>query len=162
MTPGEQDLIYDTGPAAQHLETPNQRGRSPGSSPLSASAPDSPKSPGMVSGSFYQVGRGDSSEVAVMDINGGQQEILTPESGKRFSHSFASDNRRIAYAGFEKGVWNLYWIDRITHERKQITQHTAYGSFVRSPAWRPGTEQMAYEYSEVKGNIETAAAGTVA
>ena len=74
--------------------------------------------------------------------------------GKRFSHSFASDNRRIAYAGFEKGVWNLYWIDRITRERKQITQHTAYGSFVRSPAWRPGTEQMAYEYSEVKGNIE--------
>jgi Tol biopolymer transport system component len=89
-----------------------------------------------------------------MDINGGQQEILMPEPGKRFSHSFASDNRRIAYAGFEKGVWNLYWIDRITRERKQITHHTAYGSFVRSPAWRPGTEQMAYEYSEVKGNVE--------
>jgi Tol biopolymer transport system component len=102
----------------------------------------------------YEVGRGDDTQIGVMDINGGQQEILTKEPGKRFSHSFASDNRRIAYAGFEKGVWNLYWIDRITRERKQITQHTAFGSFVRSPAWRPGTEQMAYEYSEVKGNIE--------
>ena len=41
-----------------------------------------------------------------------------------------------------------------TREIKQITHHTAFGSFVRSPAWRPGTEQMAYEYSEAKGNIE--------
>ena len=31
--------------------------------------------------------------------------------------------------------------------------YTAYGSVVRSPAWRPGTEQMAFEYTEVKGNV---------
>jgi len=98
--------------------------------------------------------RGDNSQIAIMDRDGGKQEILTSGPGKHFVHSFAGDNRRLAYAGFEKGVWNLYWIDRITRERKQITHHTAYGSFVRSPAWRPGTEQMAYEYSEVKGNIE--------
>jgi eukaryotic-like serine/threonine-protein kinase len=103
---------------------------------------------------LYQVVRGDSAQIAVMDRNGGQQQVLTPEPGKRFSHSFAGDNRRIAYAGFEKGVWNLYWIDRVTLERRQVTHHTAFGSFVRSPAWRPGTEQMAYEFSEVKGNIE--------
>jgi hypothetical protein len=24
---------------------------------------------------------------------------------------------------------------------------------VRSPAWRPGTEQMAFEYTEIKGNV---------
>ena len=29
--------------------------------------------------------------------------------------------------------------------------YTAYGSVVRSPAWRPGTEQMAFEYTEIQG-----------
>jgi Tol biopolymer transport system component len=102
----------------------------------------------------YEVTEGDNTEIAVMDRDGGQQRILTSGPGKRFPHSFASDNRRIAYAGFENGAWNLYWIDRITGEHKQVTHYTAFGSFVRSPAWRPGTEQIAYEYSDVKGNIE--------
>uniref|UniRef100_Q01P42 non-specific serine/threonine protein kinase n=1 Tax=Solibacter usitatus (strain Ellin6076) TaxID=234267 RepID=Q01P42_SOLUE len=102
----------------------------------------------------YQVTEGDETQIAVIDRNGGQQRLLTSGPGKRFAHSFASDNRRIAYAGFENGAWNLYWIDRITGEHKQVTHFTAFGSFVRSPAWRPGTEQIAYEYSDVKGNIE--------
>ena len=44
------------------------------------------------------------------------------------------------------------YIDRVTRERKQITRYTAFGAFVRNPAWRPGTEQVVYEYSQVKGN----------
>jgi serine/threonine protein kinase len=103
---------------------------------------------------IYQQSEGDDSQIAVMDRDGGNQKVLTSGPGKRFSHSFASDNRRIAYAGYDNGVWNLFWIDRITGETKQITHYTAYGSFVRSPAWRPHTEQMAYELSDVKGNIE--------
>ncbi len=102
----------------------------------------------------YEVTDGDETQIAVMDRDGGQQRVLTSGPGKRFPHSFASDNKRIAYAGYEKGVWNLYWIDRISGETKKVTNYTAYGSFVRSPAWRPNTEQMAYEFSEVKGNIE--------
>ena len=153
MTPDEQELIYDSGRPrniwklrlkdgqAKQLTFDRERAWFPEVS---------------WDGQWivYQAARGDSAQIAVIDRNGGQQQILTPEPGKRFSHSFASDNRRIAYAGFEKGVWNLYWIDRITLERRQITHHTAFGSFVRAPAWRPGSEQMAYEFSEVKGNIE--------
>jgi Tol biopolymer transport system component/tRNA A-37 threonylcarbamoyl transferase component Bud32 len=103
---------------------------------------------------MYEVQRGDSTQIAVMDHNGGQQRILTTEPGLHFPHSFASDNRRIAYASFEGGVWNICWIDRITGERKQLTHNTAFGSFMRSPAWRPRSEQIAYEYAEVKGNID--------
>ena len=153
MTPDEQELIYDTGRPrniwklrikaghAQQLTFDRERAWFPEIS---------------WDGQWitYQVLRGDNSQIAIMDRNGGRQEVLTSGPGKHFVHSFASDNRRLAYAGFEKGVWNLYWIDRVTREQKQITHHTAYGSFVRSPAWRPGTEQMAYEYSEAKGNIE--------
>jgi len=34
-------------------------------------------------------------------------------------------------------------IDRVTQETKQVTHYTAFGSVVRAPAWRPGTDQMA-------------------
>lgn len=94
-------------------------------------------------------------QVAVMARDGSQQRVLTDEPGQHFPHSWASDNRRIAYSWFHDGVWNVYSIDRITGERKQVTHYTAFGSFVRSPAWRPGTEHLAYEYAEVKGNVYT-------
>jgi hypothetical protein len=56
-------------------------------------------------------------------------------------------------------VWNIWWIDRVTKERKQITHHTAFGSFTRNPAWRPGTEEIVYEHWLVTGNIYLAEVG---
>jgi len=97
--------------------------------------------------------RGDSVQLAVMDRNGGHQQVLTSEPGIHYSYSFASDNRRVSYTACPNGVWNVYWIDRTTGEIKQVTYYTAFGSVVRSPAWRPGTEQMAFELTEVKGNV---------
>ena len=102
----------------------------------------------------YELNRGANVQIGVMDRNGGHPEILTDDPGLHWSNSWASDNRRIAYAGYSDGVWNLYWIDRVTRERKQITRYTAYGAFVRNPAWRPGTEEVVYEYSQVKGNAD--------
>ena len=153
MTPDEQDLVYDAGRPHNiwKLTLKDGQARQLTFDRERAWFPETSWDGQWI---VYQVGRGDSSQIAIIDRNGGRQQMLTTEPGKRFSHSFSSDNRRIAYAGFEKGVWNLYWIDRVTLERRQITHHTAFGSFVRSPAWRPGTEQMAYEFSEVKGNIE--------
>ena len=153
MTPDEQELIYDSGRPRNiwKLRIKGGQARQLTFDRERAWFPEISWDGQWIA---YQVARGDSSQIAVMDRNGGHQQLLTQDPGKHFSHSFAGDNRRIAYAGFEKGVWNLYWIDRITLESRQITHHTAFGSFVRSPAWRPGTEQMAYEFSEVKGNIE--------
>ena len=88
-----------------------------------------------------------------MDRKGGQQRTILTGTGAHYAYSFASDNRRIAYAACPDGVWNVYWIDRISGQTKQVTDYTAYGSVVRSPAWRPGTEQMAFEFTEVKGNV---------
>jgi len=101
----------------------------------------------------YEVDRGENTQIGVMDHNGGHQEILTDDPALNWSNSWASDNRRIAFASYRDGVWNLYTIDRLTRQRKQITRYTAYGAFVRNPAWRPGTEEVAYEYSQVKGNV---------
>lgn len=101
----------------------------------------------------YETKRGEAMQIGIVDRNGEHQEILTDDQAVNWPQSWASDNRRIACAGYRDGVWNLFWLDRVTRQRKQITRNTAWGSFVRSPAWRPGTEQVVYEYSQVRGNV---------
>jgi len=101
----------------------------------------------------FQLYRGEGTTISIMDRNGEHQQTILASPGVHFPFSFASDNRRIAYTACPDGVWNVYWIDRVTADIKQVTNYTAYGSVVRSPAWRPGTEQMAFEYTEVKGNV---------
>ncbi|MFN7920049.1 MAG: winged helix-turn-helix domain-containing protein [Bryobacteraceae bacterium] len=101
----------------------------------------------------FQIARGESAEIAVMRTGGSDFKVLTNDAAQNWTHSFASDSRRIAFASFREGVWNLWWIDRVTGERKQLTKDTAFGSFVRAPAWRPGTEQLAYEWFQSRGNI---------
>jgi len=101
----------------------------------------------------YQTYRGEGTAISVMDRNGEHQQIIQDSAGVHFAFSFASDNRRIAYTACPEGVWNVYWVDRITRETKQVTNYTAFGSVVRSPTWRPGSEQMAFEYTEIRGNV---------
>ena len=153
MTPDGKELVYDFGSPRNVWKRPAEGGL-PKQLTFSRQRNWFPEPSWDSKWIAYEVTDGDDTQIAVMDRDGGQQRVLTSGPGKRFPHSFASDNRRIAFAGYENGVWNLYWIDRVTGETKKVTDYTAYGSFVRSPAWRPNTEQMAYEYSEVKGNIE--------
>ncbi len=47
----------------------------------------------------------------------------------------------------------MHWVDRVTKEDHAITKETAFGSYMRSPAWRPGTEEIVYERAQSKGNI---------
>jgi len=101
----------------------------------------------------YELFRGEGTTISIMDRAGEHQQTILASPGVHYPYSFASDNRRIAYTACPDGVWNVYWIDRISGETRQVTNYTAYGSVVRSPAWRPGTEQMAFEYTEVKGNV---------
>jgi Tol biopolymer transport system component len=101
----------------------------------------------------FQFTRDESTTVSVMDRNGEHRQTLLAGPGVRYGYSFAPDSRRIAYTACPDGVWNVYWVDRITGETKQVTNYTAYGYVVRSPTWRPNTEQMAFERTEVKGNV---------
>jgi Tol biopolymer transport system component len=101
----------------------------------------------------YEFQKGNTTQIKIMDVDGGHQQQLTDDDAINWSNSWASDNRRIAYAAFRDGAWNIWWIDRITRERKQLTRHTAFGSFTRNPAWKPGTEQIAYEHWLIQGNI---------
>jgi Tol biopolymer transport system component/DNA-binding winged helix-turn-helix (wHTH) protein len=102
---------------------------------------------------IYNARRGDTTQIGITDRNGGHQEVLTDDPWSNFATSFSADNRRIAYFSNRDGAWNIWWIDRFTRERKQLTHYTTYGPYVRAPTWRPGTEEMVYEYSQVKGNV---------
>jgi Tol biopolymer transport system component len=89
----------------------------------------------------------------VMDIDGGQQRLLTPQGGADYAYSFSNDDRHIAVAAKQNDVWNIATIDRVTGERKVLTHYTDFGAYVRYPAWRPHTEQLVYEKTSVAGNI---------
>jgi Tol biopolymer transport system component len=153
MTPDGKELVYDFGTPRNIWKRP-ATGGPPQQLTFSRQRTWFPEISWDSRWIIYQVTDGDDTQIAIMDRDGGQQRILTSGTGKRFAHSFAADNRRITYAGYSQGVWNLYWIDRITGETRKFTNNTAFGSFVRSPAWRPNSEEIAYEYSDVKGNIE--------
>ena len=105
----------------------------------------------------YELYRGEAAELAVMERGGANQQVIAGGPEVHYAFSFASDNRRIAYTSCPGGVWNVYWVDRISRKIEQVTHYTAFGSVVRSPAWRPGTEQMAFEFTEVKGNVHSMA-----
>ena len=102
----------------------------------------------------FELFRGDANTtVTIMDRNGQHQQTLVSGAGPHYPYSFESDSRRIAYTACPDGVWNVYTVDRTTGEIKQVTHYTAFGSVVRSPTWKPGAEQMAFEFTEVKGNV---------
>jgi Tol biopolymer transport system component len=101
----------------------------------------------------YAVQHAGSSYAAVMDIDGRSQRQLTSGGSFDFPRSFSSDDLRIASATFQDAAWNITTIDRITGERKVLTHYTDFASYVRYPAWRPGTERIVYERTSMTGNV---------
>jgi eukaryotic-like serine/threonine-protein kinase len=152
LTPDMREMVYDSGRPLNIWIRPLQGG-SPRQLTFDREGAGFPVLSADGQWIAYQLFRGEQTAISLMDRNGGRQQTVLGDPGVHYPFSFSSDNRRIAYAACPKGVWNIYWVDRITAETKQVTNYTAYGSVVRSPAWRPGAEQMAFEYTEVKGNV---------
>jgi serine/threonine protein kinase/sugar lactone lactonase YvrE len=152
LTPDLREMVYDSGRPLNIWILPLQGG-SARQVTFDREGAGFPVLSGDGQWIAYELYRGEGTTISIMDRSGQHQQTILASPGLHYAYSFASDNRRIAYTACPDGVWNVYWIDRITGETKQVTNYTAYGSVVRSPAWRPGTEQMAFEYTEVKGNV---------
>ncbi len=75
----------------------------------------------------------------------------TFDEGLERSHS--PDGDKIVFAEFRNGVWNLYWVSRLTKQQKQLTNYKKLNSFVRYLTWSPLKNQIAFEYAETTGNI---------
>jgi serine/threonine protein kinase/sugar lactone lactonase YvrE len=152
LTPDLREMVYDSGRPLNLWIVPVQGG-SPRQLTFDREGAGFPILSPDGQWIAYQLYRGEGTTISIMDRGGEHQQTILASPGVHYVYSFAADNRRIAYTACPDGVWNVYWIDRITGDTKQVTNYTAYGSVVRSPAWRPGTEQMAFEYTEVKGNV---------
>jgi len=68
-------------------------------------------------------------------------------------HDWSPDGERILFAGQRDGVWNVWSVSRSTKQQRQMTNYTKLHSYVRSPAWSPLGDKIAYEYAENTGNI---------
>src|SRR5581483_1754304 len=55
----------------------------------------------------YELQRGNTTQIGLMDSSGGQQSVLTEDPGLNWSNSWALDNRRIEFASYRDGVWNI-------------------------------------------------------
>jgi Tol biopolymer transport system component len=95
--------------------------------------------------------RGETDRVVLVSPQTGAVRSLT-DGEQDWAYSFSPDGRRVAFARFREGVWNLWWVDREGAE-VQLTDHTELHSYVRYPAWSPTGEGIAYEYAESRGNI---------
>ncbi len=100
-----------------------------------------------------QIKRGEDTHIGFMSSDGGLVTQLTFDKGQSWLNSFSPDGDKIAFAGFRDGVWNLYWVSRITKEQKKLTEYSKVNSFVRYPGWSPSGDQIAYEYVEITGNV---------
>ncbi|HYI97477.1 MAG TPA: winged helix-turn-helix domain-containing protein [Bryobacteraceae bacterium] len=101
----------------------------------------------------YELNRGEHTHLAIMDATGGPSKTLVEEPGQVWSRDWSPDNRRIVYAGFRDAAWNIWWIDRITGERRKLTDFTSLDTYVRYPAWSPRNDQIVFELGSTKGNI---------
>ena len=153
VTPDEREVVYSAGAPANLWKAPLDGSTPPRQLTFEREAASFPSVSWDGKWIAYESQKANTTQIKVIGREGGRQEQLTDDDALNWSNSWAADNRRVAFAAFRDGVWNIWWVDRVTKQRKQITHHTAFGSFVRNPAWRPGTEEIVYEHWLVTGNI---------
>jgi Tol biopolymer transport system component/serine/threonine protein kinase len=101
----------------------------------------------------FEVAHSGGSYIALIPSTGGEPMQLTFDKGEHFIHDWSPDGDKIIFAGQRDDIWNVYWVSRSTKQQKQLTRFTKLNAYVRSPAWSPLNDRIAYEYAETTGNI---------
>jgi hypothetical protein len=60
---------------------------------------------------------------------------------------------KVMRAAQETALPSAFMIHRSRFRPAGSTMKAAYGSFVRTPTWHPKTEEMVFEYCQIKGNV---------
>jgi Tol biopolymer transport system component/tRNA A-37 threonylcarbamoyl transferase component Bud32 len=97
-----------------------------------------------------EVRTGDRDQIAVIDVDAPKPQLVlvTDVDGRAWPYSWSPDGRRVAFAGQEHGVWNLYWVDVETRQIGVLTTFTEDSGYVRYPDWSPTGERIVFERAE--------------
>jgi Tol biopolymer transport system component/DNA-binding winged helix-turn-helix (wHTH) protein len=97
--------------------------------------------------------RGNDTQLGLLPADGGVARALTRLPGQHWVHDWSRDGRRALYAGRRDGLWNVYWMDVETGEERRLTDHGRVRDAVRTPAWSPSGDRVAYERLETTGAV---------
>jgi Tol biopolymer transport system component len=97
--------------------------------------------------------------VVIFPAQGGEIQTLVNEPGPSLAYGWSPDSRRISYSALRDGIWNVYWVDRVSHDVRQLTHFTSPSGLVRGPAWSPRGDQIIFERLDQFANIYLAEFG---
>ena len=97
--------------------------------------------------------RGNDTQLGLLPADGGVARALTRLPGQHWVHDWSRDGRRALYAARRDGLWNVYWMDVETGEERRLTDHGRVREAVRTPAWAPSGDRVAYERLETTGAV---------
>ena len=100
-----------------------------------------------------QMRRGDDTHAVILPSGGGPMRQITAERGVTMRGGWSPDSRKVLFAGYRKGVWNLYWVAPFTGQAARLTDRRSPGGYVRSPVWSPRGDRVVYEEMDQRGNI---------
>jgi tricorn protease len=104
--------------------------------------------------------RGNDAQVGLLPAEGGVPRAITRLPGQHWVHDWSPDGRRVLYAARRDGLWNVYWMDVASGEERRLTDHARVRDAVRTPAWSPAGDRVAYERIEVSGAVWLIEPGT--
>ncbi len=97
--------------------------------------------------------RGNDTQLGLLSAGGGSPRPITRMPGQHWVHDWSPDGRRVLYAARRDGLWNVYWMDVESGEERRLTDHGRVRDAVRTPAWSPAGDRIAYERIEVSGAV---------
>jgi Tol biopolymer transport system component len=97
--------------------------------------------------------RGNDAQLGLLPAEGGEPRAISRLPGQHWVHDWSPDGRRVLYAARRDGIWNVYWMDVESGEERRLTDHGRVRDSVRTPAWSPAGNLVAYERLETSGAV---------